>query len=330
MTVYIITPANFTSGGPELLHQLAFVRGFMGIPAKIVYYSRETEEFVRADTPEQYNKYNIIVEENFDAINSEENVAVIPETALFTLGRIEKCRKIMWWLSVDGYVMSMLYLNGNTDYSTGYTKELDYYNIAGRDDIFHMVQSEYARDFVINKMGVSHENVEYLSDYINDLYLQPLDVSPEKRKNIALYNPKKGYEEILPIIKKSGNEIIWLPIYNMTPLKVRAYMSIAKVYVDFGHHPGKDRIPREAAISGCCVITNKKGAAAYYKDVPILEKYKFENVSESTDEIISLIRCIFDDYMSYSMDFDGYRNIIMSEKEKFVEDALRIFKNKKW
>lgn len=328
--IYIITPADYTSGGPELLHQLAFVLGLMGVPAKTIYYSRENGEFVRAETPEQYNKYNVSVEENLDVINSEKNVAVIPETALFTLDRLSKCKKIIWWLSVDGYVRSMIYLKGITDYNTGYTKEFDYYGISERKDIFHLVQSEYASDFVINKMEISRQRVEYLSDYINDLYLEQLDLSNIKRENIVLFNPQKGYDELKPLIEKSRNEIMWLPIYNMTPNKVRAYMSIAKVYVDFGHHPGKDRIPREAAISGCCVITNKKGAAAYYKDVPIPERYKFENVSESTDEIIALIRCIFDDYDLYFKDFEEYRNMIMSEKERFVEDALRIFKDKKW
>lgn len=53
-------------------------------------------------------------------------------------------------------------------------------------------------------------------------------------------------------------------------------MSKSKVYIDFGNHPGKDRIPREAAISGCIVITGKRGAAAFAEDVCIPETYKFD------------------------------------------------------
>jgi len=51
----------------------------------------------------------------------------------------------------------------------------------------------------------------------------------------------------------------------------------AKVYIDFDYHPRKDRLPREAAILGCCVITRKRGSAKFFEDVPIPDEYKFED-----------------------------------------------------
>jgi len=42
-----------------------------------------------------------------------------------------------------------------------------------------------------------------------------------------------------------------------------------KLYVDFGKHPGKDRMPREAAVHGCCIITGRRGAAGNPFDIPI-------------------------------------------------------------
>ena len=53
------------------------------------------------------------------------------------------------------------------------------------------------------------------------------------------------------MIKLSGfNTKQIINIYNKT-----------KVYLDFGYHPGKDRMPREAALFNNCIITNKKGSA---------------------------------------------------------------------
>ena len=52
-------------------------------------------------------------------------------------------------------------------------------------------------------------------------------------------------------------------------------MMESKVYIDFGNHLGKDRIPREVA-SGCCIITGKTGADKYKEDVYIGEKFKFD------------------------------------------------------
>ena len=34
-----------------------------------------------------------------------------------------------------------------------------------------------------------------------------------------------------------------------------------KIYLDFGYHPGKDRMPREAVLFNNCIITNKRGSA---------------------------------------------------------------------
>ena len=87
-----------------------------------------------------------------------------------------------------------------------------------------------------------------------------------------------------------------------------------------------DRIPREAAISGCCVITGRKGAAAYHEDVPILEKYKFDDNAENVHyEVIAKIRDIFDNYEQYTLDFDDYIEFIKNQKNKFKLDVRNIF-----
>jgi glycosyltransferase involved in cell wall biosynthesis len=113
----------------------------------------------------------------------------------------------------------------------------------------------------------------------------------------------------------------------MTPAQVGEHLRMAKVYIDFGNHPGKDRIPREAALSGCCVITGRNGSAAYQKDVPIPENYKFYDGIKQADEIIEMIRSIFNNYEKVNIDFDSYRTIIRKEKETFTKDVKNIFGN---
>ena len=51
----------------------------------------------------------------------------------------------------------------------------------------------------------------------------------------------------------------------------------SKLYIDFGHHPGKDRLPREAGIHGCCVITGLYGSASNAFDVNIPPAYKIDS-----------------------------------------------------
>ena len=99
----------------------------------------------------------------------------------------------------------------------------------------------------------------------------------------------------------------------------------SKVYIDFGHHPGKDRFPREAASCGCCIITGMKGAAKYYEDVSIPAEFKFESNKKEIANIISKIEECFNNFDSESLKFDDYRKKIKLEEQKFERDIEEIF-----
>ncbi len=88
-------------------------------------------------------------------------------------------------------------------------------------------------------------------------------------------------------------------------------LKTCKIYVDLGAHPGKDRIPREAALAGCVVITNKLGAADNEVDIPIEEKV------DGPEELKVLIEDIFKNYESYYEKQKNYRDIIVNEKDIF-------------
>jgi len=114
-------------------------------------------------------------------------------------------------------------------------------------------------------------------------------------------------------------------IINMTRKEVIETLQRAKVYMDFGNHPGKDRLPRESAILGCCVITGKRGSARYFEDVPIPEQYKFEDKEESIPTIVERIRDCLENFEERYKDFDYFRQVIREEPKKFLEDLKKIF-----
>ena len=99
----------------------------------------------------------------------------------------------------------------------------------------------------------------------------------------------------------------------------------SKVYIDFGNHPGKDRIPREAAISGCCIITGKRGSAKYKDDVYIEDEFKFNDSEENIDSIISKINYLIENYENETKKFDLYRDRISKEEIVFEKDIDKIF-----
>ena len=95
----------------------------------------------------------------------------------------------------------------------------------------------------------------------------------------------------------------------------------ARIYIDFGPHPGMDRLPREAALAGCVVITNAEGAAQYDEDVPIPGDYKIRKFD--VDRIHRLLRSCLNDE-SKVKDFDPYKEWIGGQRKR-MDDCVKAF-----
>lgn len=307
MNLFIIAPENRVSGGPELAHQLCnAINRLTDIQAYMCYVTTTKPYQLAVDipAPTPYLMYETTHATDLSIVNSADSIVVVPEGLTPSMLMIPKAKKILWWMSVDNYIKST-----NED-------NLEYI----RENTFlHLFQSYYSIDYVNRKIpGVKGL---FLSDYINEAHGKFI-YPAEFRHNIALYNPAKGYNELKPLIEKA-DWLDWVPIANMDVEKVVFMMQAGKIYIDFGEHPGKDRIPREAAANGCCVITNKKGSAAFTEDVPIPEQFKFDTPSSHLDEINSLMHKICDDFKTYQDMFSDYRVFIKSEKSLFEEDTIR-------
>jgi hypothetical protein len=254
--VYVCSFEGVTSGGPELLHQLVYVLNALEVPAKIAYLRNDFPiEIVDAKPVELYRDYCEEAESDLSVIDAPGNVIVVPEMAFELFEQIHHATKVAWWLSVDNYVMVLQKAYGLTQEETDRDSNLDYFHFQEQPEVIHLAQSYYAIDFLENHLHIPKEQVGYLSDYINDLYLQ-VDAQSLgiERKNMVLFNPVKGKKRLKKLIDATQDEILWIPLANLSREKMRLHMLLAKVYVDFGNHPGKDRFPREAAMCGCCAM----------------------------------------------------------------------------
>ena len=110
----------------------------------------------------------------------------------------------------------------------------------------------------------------------------------------------------------------------MTTEEVKQLLAKSKVYIDFGHHPGKDRFPREAAIMGCCIITGQRGAAGNGRDIEIPSKYKFKDSTAAIPQICCTIEDCLEHYEDRIDDFTEYRNKIWQEKAQFYREAENV------
>ena len=259
-------------------------------------------------TPASFEKYRVkYVTEYVDA---EDSILVLAETQVQMLTLCKLGKAVIWWMSVDNYLAYRRAFGGN---------DIDYFRLRERKDIWHLCQSEYSRCFIEKEFGIA--NYMFLKDYINDDISNFAKIYSRKlqRKNVILFNPKKGYDKIEPVIKACRKDIIWRPLQGLKPHEMAALMCMSKVYIDFGHHPGKDRIPREAAVCGCCIITNRQGSAAYWEDVPISDKWKVEDMSD-IDGTLQRIYELIDNYDTCTVEFEDYRQKIFNEKDEFISE----------
>ena len=179
-------------------------------------------------------------------------------------------------------------------------------------------QCEYIQQHLLR---LGFEEMVPLKDYINVEHC--VNFSMAKRENIVCYNPKKGLEITKRIIAALP-DITWIPLIGMNRRELISTIRKAKIYIDFGNHPGKDRLPRECAMNGCCIITGRRGSAGYFEDVPIPIRYKIPYDTSPT-AIAEVIRETLRNYDRCMKDFDYYRRRIASEKHEFEQQVCDIF-----
>lgn len=312
--IYIAAPANRFTGGPTLAHQLCKELINQGHEAKMYYYRyKKNQPAVHAG----YEKFNIPFVTALPK-DDENTLIVVPETAPDILKHYSKAKKVIWWMSVDNYFDKYLQSKRNKILNVGGLLKYDVFSSKN----YHLAQSQYAIDFLLSK-NINKENIFYLSDYVDDIFLEN-EWSPENRKKQVVYSPKRGFEFTKAIMDELS-DVSFIPLQNMSQSEMIQVMNQSMLYIDFGNHPGKDRIPREAALCGCCIITGKEGSAKNSVDVSIPEKYKFEAPLEEVSKISNTIREILLNYSTEINNFESYRNKILKEKGEFAIDVEKIF-----
>lgn len=343
---YVVAPAKTATGGPELLHQLAYhLRTDLGYKAHMYYMPPHVKDPVHPAYASYENPF-------IKTINDDEkNVLIVPEViwGVKTLERFSNIQKGIWWLSVNNFMIPYVLSNSPYMIPIRIVNKISRH-LLGRNTIdvrevitkntlnnkvlirkafqelgiekvnLHLCQSYYAMEFLTS---LSINNVAYLSDYLNKEFLTR-SFEPSLKQDIVVFNPTKGASFTRRIMAKAP-EVDFIAIENMNRREVIELLRKAKVYIDFGDHPGKDRIPREAAVLGCCVIVGKRGSAANDHDVPIPNNYKFEVEEKLIPQIVKTIKHCLTNYEEVYHDFDKYREIIKKEPERFLRDVNAIF-----
>ena len=345
--VYILAPTNAATGGPECLHQLAFnLKKIFRINNIFMVYLPLSDIY---PVHKNYKNYNIQFTKKIE--DTEQNILISPEHTLFLNYSLQfkKIRKAIWWLSVDNYlgfkfkfenhkyIRSIIkfpfniisIFNKLTNYFFGILTLQEYlkfyykfFKIDKQKEIkqasFHFTQSYYAYIFLKEKL----RNIWILYDHQNEGILRDSKKLGQKKQNLICYSHKSN--DFINLLKSSvDNKFIKLQNFNSNQI-INIFRK-TKIYIDFGFHPGKDKMPREAALFNNCIITNRKGSAENDFDIPISKKYKFDEKYSNLPKIKKLINKIFLNHNSELKNFKKYRLNIKNEKNIFIKHIKRIF-----
>ena len=317
--VYILASSSVT-GGPEACHQLADALNRDVRRAWIVYTPFDSGQRV----PQSFERYDVTPALRQDIRPG--SIVVLPETCPQLVDQFPGSEVYFWWLSVDYFSSRGRILKRTVPLRAVRRFRLD--KLRRKVDC-HLYQSEYAHDFL---KSVDLHPCFRLSDYLAAEFIQPFDKSGvTRRENVLVYNPAKGMERTTQILRALERDPRPMPevvaLRGLTRDQIRELFERAKVYIDFGEHPGKDRIPREAVARGACILTNRRGSAANLIDVPVPEYMKIDDDAAGFEKIAAdRIHSLMDDFPTETRYFDRYRQLIEGERAEFLRDARSAFR----
>lgn len=297
--IFVLCPAQGVSGGPEALHQLVHKLRKFGHDAYIVYLPSRANP-----SPQEYQIYNIKYVAAETIKDSPEDILIVPEVWPHLLNLCPNIQKGIWWLSAHNFPKEL-------------SKQFRF-DLSENREVVHLAQSRYAEHFLLNR-GAQY--IYPLTDYLNKSHFH--DLKFPNRNNQVLFSPKgRGVVEQLKLVEPG---LKWIALENLAPLEVRTLMASSKVYADFGFHPGKDRMPREAAVNGCCVVVGMRGSAAIHQDVSIPNAYKFDTDQFDMARVIMTVEDCMLNYEARIKDFETPIRIIRMNEEQFEIEIKQIF-----
>ena len=315
----ILCPRKTETGGPEALHQLGAALNAAGHDASMHYVPARASN----QCPPRYLHYGVPVVHQID--DRSDVVVVIPEVMTDWVWRLHHAQRLIWWLSVAFYRQrprkwtkrAKLWLRERLPSRRPYTFQ-------PLPRLMHVYHGEYVRRFLVNH-GIS--DALPLCEYLSPAFrLSEAEVPAATRGNVCLYNPRKGLAFTQRIVEAcAGTGIEFVPLSGYDEDELRALFGNSKLYIDFGEHPGRDRMPREAAACGCIVFTGQRGSAGNAIDVPLAPFYKLdEEHPETLDVLRARLLQACDAYDGHRLAQADYRQWVRSLPQVFADDVAGV------
>lgn len=330
-TIFVLYHKGLRTGGPEALHQLVDMLRELGQDAFLVPHPHTA----RNPRVEQYNIYD--APEAPEIVDAPGNTVVFPETYVFEMSKVKHARRMCWWLSIDNSLTFMAERMWHRNqagllkkareaafpYARMWKNRVNPESLRKDRDVVHLVQSSYAWAFIATRLDVVPS---LISDYTPTDEFQGT-TALQRNRNMVTYNPAKGGHIIEAVKAQCPPSLEWRPIVGMTRAEVVETLQGCGVYLDLGHHPGKDRMPREATLSGALTVVARRGSGAFYADVPIPWEHKITPGDEEVATAVGMLPRLIENFDAEVAKQDTYRATILNERSRFKREVEDVFVN---
>lgn len=312
--VYVLCPSGRRNETADNCHELCAQLIRFGVEAYMVYLPGGGENISVDDF---YLRYNLPYDTGVE--DSAKNILIVPEVAATYLYLAKQTRRVLWWYDVDNFFRDMGARLVNQFDNILKKPMPKFFTFSHFDEnVEHWAQSEYARQF-LKLNGVPDEKIFTVSDCINKNFLNyAVKIDTAAKKNLVAYKPVPN-RDFTDVVRNLANDVEWRAVENLTAAALQKLFAEAKIYVDFSDHGAKDKLTREAAVSGCVVIMGKRGAAGNGVDFNIPAEFKFD---ETVDAALAAAEKISDALENFDAEHAKqaeFREKILRESDDSIE-----------
>lgn len=332
--VYIVTPGNIASGGPEALHQLHYYLKKCRYKSYICYYG---ENKVHPN----YYIYHPDVLEISQIIDEEQHIVIVPEINTKILNHFKKLQKCIWWLGVqlyDGFETfpigcvptlrqkiriilpnNFWRIRQKIKNVMSYNREVKGPYIPSVSTV-HLCGSKFAFDYVSRLFKNVYMFVEPLSLPFTQLDQPNLCVNG--RNDVIVYNPAKPSDIMTKLLQR--NDLKFVPLEGLDYQGIVDLFRRSKMYIDFGFFGGPERIPKEAVLNGTLLLVGKRNAAYNDFDIAIPEEFKIVDYNNE-ELVVQKIKFMLANYENKIGAFKVFRNKIAKLEPEFMKSIEKVF-----
>lgn len=306
--IAIATPIGLETGGPEALHQLCHTLRKFGQDAYLVPW-----EGTENNKPSEiYYKYDAPI----DVSLASDTLLIAPETVPELI--LKNKKSIIWWLSVDNSPLANYSHrpNSNSLNSETVLQTPEFWEKYNSSDVINFCQSFYAKNFLEKTFNIE---ANMLTDYID---LEDHVPNNDSKKEMVTFSHKGS--QYFHSFAAMFSEFNCVRISGMTKFQTSQALTNSQLFIDLGHQPGRDRMPREASLHNAIVMLNSAGAGANYQDAPLSSDFKFK--VEATDEAFEKIKNVLRQPLKSTESQQFYKAWVQSQQEIFEFEVWKLLR----